>query len=207
MSAPAVWVVTASREHGLEDAPTELTAADERYTVLVDGELYERDNLARELGLQPSPSRSDAELVLAAYARWGDATPEHLKGVFGIVAWSSGERLLQAVRDPLGVRPLFRYENGTTVLLSNSIGALTRDERVQADVDRVAIAGLLSNRLPDHEETFFSPTYRTGRSLMGPTLAPLAGTGKPSGSLARRTIDGRHRSGGSCPRGAGEPKR
>jgi asparagine synthase (glutamine-hydrolysing) len=160
VSAPAVWVVTASREHGLEDAPIELTAANEEYTVLADGELYERDSLARELGLQPCPSRSDAELVLAAYARWGAATPERLKGVFSIAAWNRREQLLQAVRDPLGVRPLFRYEDGATILLSNSIAALTRDARVQADVNRVALAGLLSNRLPDHEETFFTRVRR-----------------------------------------------
>jgi asparagine synthase (glutamine-hydrolysing) len=160
VSAPAVWVVTASRESGLEDAPVELTAADEQYTVLVDGELYERDGLARELGLKPDPSRSDPELVLAAYARWGNATPERLKGVFSIVAWNSRKQTLQAVRDPLGIRPLFRSQDGTTVLLSNSIEALTRDARVRADVNPVALAGLLSNRLPDHEETFFTGVRR-----------------------------------------------
>lgn len=160
MSAPTAWVVAASRERGLEDAPTELTAADEQHAVFFDGELYERDGLARELGLPSDPARSDAELVLAAYRRWGGGTPEHLSGIFGLIAWNAGEHALQAVRDPLGVQPLFHCERGRTVLFSNSIGALTRDPRTPADVNAAALAGLLANRLPYHDETFFSGVQR-----------------------------------------------
>lgn len=152
--------MAASRERGLEDAPPELTAADERHTVLFDGVLYERESLERELGLEVNRARSNAELVLAAYQRWGDATPEHLNGIFSLVAWSAKDRALQAVRDPLGIQPLFRCEQGETVFLSNSIGALTLDPRVPTDVSAATLAGLLASRLPYHEETFFTHVQR-----------------------------------------------
>ena len=134
MNTPSEWVVAASCEGGLEDAPRGLIAADERHTVLFDGVVYERERLERELDLPARPARTDVELVLVAYSRWGEATPQRLNGTFTLVAWNAAERTLQAVRDPLGIQPLFRYERGDTVLLSNSLGALARDQRVPATV-------------------------------------------------------------------------
>jgi asparagine synthase (glutamine-hydrolysing) len=158
VNAPTEWVVAASCERGIEDAPLGFIAADERHTVLFDGVFYERESLERELDLPARPARTDAELVLAAYRRWGDATPERLNGTFTIVAWNAAGRTLQAVRDPLGIQPLFRYERGETVLLSNSLGALTR--RVSASVSPIALAARVARRTPNQEETFYSDVKR-----------------------------------------------
>jgi asparagine synthase (glutamine-hydrolysing) len=160
VSAPGEWVVAASCERGLEETPPDLVAADERYTVLFDGVLYDGERLERELGLPAESARTDAERVLAAYGRSGDATPEYLNGTFTIVAWNAAGRTLQAVRDPLGIQPLFRYDGGETVLFSNSLGALTRDPRVPARVSSIALAGWLARRMPDQEETYYSSVKR-----------------------------------------------
>jgi asparagine synthetase B (glutamine-hydrolysing) len=160
MSTPRQWVVVVSREHGFEDAPPDLTAVSETRTVFFDGQIYDRADLERELGLPSDLPRRDAELALAAYERWGEGTPEHLNGVFSLVAWDAERKALQAVRDPLGIRPLFRCERGDRVLLSNSIAVLTHDPRVPADVSPIALAGLLSGRLPYHVETFFPAVQR-----------------------------------------------
>jgi Asparagine synthase/Glutamine amidotransferase domain len=160
VSAPSGWVVAASCERGLEDTPPELTAADERHSVFFDGVLYERERLERELDISARPARTDAERVLAAYGRWGDATPERLNGTFTIVVWSATGQTLQAVRDPLGIQPLFRYETGETVLFSNSLEALTRDRRVRATVSPIALAARVARRMPYQAETFYSDVKR-----------------------------------------------
>ena len=160
MNTPSEWVVAASCENGLEDAPRRLIAADERHTVLFDGVVYERERLERELDLPARPARTDVELVLVAYSRWGEATPQRLNGTFTLVAWNAAERTLRAVRDPLGIQPLFRYERGDTVLLSNSLGALARDQRVPARVSPIALAARIARRMPYQEETFYSCVQR-----------------------------------------------
>jgi asparagine synthase (glutamine-hydrolysing) len=160
VNAPSEWVVAASCERGFEETPPELTAADERHVVLFDGVLYGREGLERKLDLPTRPARTDAELVLAAYGRWGEATPDRLNGTFTVIAWSAAGRTLQAVRDPLGIQPLFRSELGQTVLLSNSLGALTRDRRVPTTVSPIALAARVARRMPYQEETFYSGLKR-----------------------------------------------
>src|SRR6185503_4239800 len=54
-------------------------------TVLFDGILYERPDLARTLG--DGADGDDAALVLAAVARWGDDFLDHIKGLFAVVVW------------------------------------------------------------------------------------------------------------------------
>jgi asparagine synthase (glutamine-hydrolysing) len=160
VSAASAWVANVSLERGLEDTPAELTASDDRYTVFFDGTLYEPEDLTRSLGLPSDVERPETDLVLAAVRRWGESTPEHLRGIFGLVVWDAAEKALYAVRDPVGIQPLFRCERGNSVLLSNSIGALTHGQRAPAAPSPIALAGLLANRMPEHDETFFTHVRR-----------------------------------------------
>jgi asparagine synthetase B (glutamine-hydrolysing) len=157
VSTPGEWVVAGSYEQGLEGAPQGLSAASEDYTVFFDGVLYECEGLRRELDV---PARSQSELVLAAYERWGEEAPEHLNGTFTIVAWNTAERALHAVRDPLGIQPLFRSDCGNTAIFSNSLEALVADERVPATVSPIALAARIARRMPFQEETFYAAVKR-----------------------------------------------
>jgi asparagine synthase (glutamine-hydrolysing) len=136
--------------------------ADERAVVAFDGVLYNR----LELQKQPTPSiassesSSDADLVLQAYRRWGDDLPRKLNGIFALVIWDRANRKLLAVRDPLGIYPLFYAEVGSNLYLSPSIGALSRNPQVPDKVNRAALADHLLHRWPDLTETFFSHVRR-----------------------------------------------
>ena len=121
--------------------------------------MYERGRLEHELG-HPSGVRSDPELVLAAYRRWGNRTPERLNGTFTIVAWSAEEHALHAIRDPLGIQPLFRSEHGETIVFSNSLDALVRDGHAPATVSPIALAARIARRMPFQEETFYAAVVR-----------------------------------------------
>ncbi|MFF7128103.1 asparagine synthase (glutamine-hydrolyzing) [Streptomyces sp. NPDC008240] len=72
------------------------------------GEVYNHHQLRGELRRRGHVfrTRSDTEVVLRAYAEWGEAVAEHLEGMFAFAVWDEREQRLLLVRDRLGVKPL-----------------------------------------------------------------------------------------------------
>jgi len=89
-----------------------MTSADGRWTIVYNGEIYDHLELRRELDWT-FRTRSDAETVLAAFARWGPACAERLEGMFAFFVWDAERQRGFAVRDRLGVKPFaFSIERG-----------------------------------------------------------------------------------------------
>ena len=76
----------------------------------VAARLDERSSLTARLGLEGDAGPTDAELLLAAYRRWGAALPEELSGDFALVLWDPAERRLLCAVDPQGIGALFTAE-------------------------------------------------------------------------------------------------
>lgn len=90
-------------------APQPWVCPDSGCVVVADSRLDERAPLARALGLRDRPSDQigDAELIAAAWQRWGEACTAHLTGDFAFVAWDPRTHTLHCARDITGVRPLY----------------------------------------------------------------------------------------------------
>ncbi|KUL32103.1 asparagine synthase (glutamine-hydrolyzing) [Streptomyces regalis] len=73
------------------------------------GEVYNHHALRAELRARGHAfhTRSDTEVVLRAYAEWGEDVADHLEGMFAFAVWDERARRLLLVRDRLGVKPLF----------------------------------------------------------------------------------------------------
>jgi asparagine synthase (glutamine-hydrolysing) len=113
--------------------------------VAADARIDGRSSLVpslREQGHDVSTGAPDAELILHAYAVWGDRCLDHLLGDFAFVLWDGRRRRLLAARDQLGVAQLFYAQAGGTLIVGNTIQSLllhpgvpdTLDERTSADV-------------------------------------------------------------------------
>lgn len=85
--------------------------------------LYNRGTLEHAIG-QSIEHCSDADVVWHAYMKWGSALVDHLVGDFSFVLYDSHKSKLIAVRDHLGVRPLYfcKLENG--ILFASSMAIL-----------------------------------------------------------------------------------
>ncbi|MGW7041428.1 asparagine synthase (glutamine-hydrolyzing) [Streptomyces avermitilis] len=83
------------------DAPTAVLS--------YSGEIYNHHELRAELRGRGHTfrTRSDTEVVLRAYAEWGEGLADHLDGMFAFAVWDERARRLLLVRDRLGVKPLF----------------------------------------------------------------------------------------------------
>ena len=61
---------------------------------------------------------TDAEVVLHAYAEWGESFAERLDGMFGLAVWDPARRSLLLVRDRAGIKPVYYHPTPSGVLLS-----------------------------------------------------------------------------------------
>ncbi len=87
-----------------------------RHEVLVaDLRLDNRDELALALGLPPhrAQSMADADILMAAWTRWGEDCLGRLVGDYAFALWDGARRRLVLARDPLGMRPL-HYHRGAS---------------------------------------------------------------------------------------------
>lgn len=83
-----------------------MTSADGRHWIAFNGEVYNYLELRAELAGYPFRTRTDTEVILAAWQRWGAAALDRFVGMFAFLLWDAHARTLVAVRDRFGVKPL-----------------------------------------------------------------------------------------------------
>ena len=123
----------------LSDAARQpMASADGRLQIVYNGELYNFRELRAEL--EPLGhrfrSRSDTEVLLAAWAQWGTKALERFNGMFAFALWDSRERVLMLARDRFGVKPLYYARAGDTFLFGSEIKAITAHGAYRTELDR-----------------------------------------------------------------------
>ena len=92
-----------------------------RWTIVYNGELFNHRALRVELEARGVSfrTRSDTEVVLQAVVQHGAQVVERFRGMFAFVLWDAQEHELIAVRDQIGVKPLY-YVVADDVLVAAS---------------------------------------------------------------------------------------
>lgn len=125
------------------------TSRNGRVVVVYNGELYNADELQRELrdsGAVPAGfrTRCDTEVVAEAIAAWGaDAFPR-FRGMFAVGAFDLESRELLLARDPLGVKPLYWWCDGRELLFASDVRALVEHPAVSRTPNLNAVSAYLS---------------------------------------------------------------
>jgi asparagine synthase (glutamine-hydrolysing) len=127
-----------------------------------DARIDNRDDLIRVLCPPGSGSDAftDAELILAAYERWGVTCPEHLLGAFAFAIWDGQNRRLYCARDHFGVRPFYYYAGPRLFGFGSEVKALFELQDVPRSINEARIADKLAYRADDVEHTFYRGIYR-----------------------------------------------
>ncbi len=115
-----------------------------------NGEIYNFKELRKELDFD-FKSEGDAEVIIAAYLRWGIDFVKHLRGMFAI-ALKDGDTLY-LFRDRLGKKPLYYYEGSSFIFASElkAIVPFLKQNRMNYD----ALLSYLAFLAPTSPFTFF----------------------------------------------------
>lgn len=131
-----------------------MTDASGRCTMVFNGEVYNYIELRSELSGYPFRSKTDSEVVLAAYATWGEQCLARFLGMFAFAIWDEQEQKLFAARDRFGVKPFYYHSGGEAFLFASEIKAL-HAAGVAAEPDPCAWATYLVHGYCDHNPKTF----------------------------------------------------
>jgi asparagine synthase (glutamine-hydrolysing) len=123
-----------------------MTDRDGEAALSYNGEVYNFMDLRRELISEgvTFKSRSDTEVILEGYLRWGIDLFPRLRGMFALAIWDGAKRKLVLARDSLGIKPLYVYCDSKTLLFASEIRALLASGFVPRKLDPAGLGSYLS---------------------------------------------------------------
>ena len=155
-----------------------MSTPDGRFLLVYDGEVYNYRELRTELAElgHEFTTRSDTEVVLAAWAQWGSAALDRFNGMFALAILDTTTGELTLARDQFGIKPLYLAADGSgRVAFGSEIRPVLAAAVVPRRPDGVTIYRYLCFRVHDDtERTFFD---RVTRLLPG-QLAVITATGR-----------------------------
>lgn len=123
-----------------------------RWTLSFNGEIYNYRELRRELEAAGKRflTQSDSEVLINAFAEWGEQGLRKLRGMYAFALWDDECKELWLARDPFGVKPLYYAQAGPYIWLASQARALARCAPVDTDRSAAGLVGFyLWGAVPD----------------------------------------------------------
>ena len=123
--------------------------------IVFNGEIYNFQEIRLQLNYD-FITNSDTEVILAAVQEKGlDWFIEQANGMFAIALYNSKNNQLFLIRDRLGIKPLYFYNDGENLIFSSEIKAILSSGLVEAKFNEEAVDEYLANRYVRSPYTFF----------------------------------------------------
>lgn len=153
-----------------------MASADGRFQLVYNGEIYNFEQLRKELSNTASlRGRSDTEVLVEGIAEWGlRATVEKLNGMFGFAVWDTKERTLSLVRDRMGIKPVYYGNCSGTFLFGSELKALRAHPQFNADIDRSALGSFLEHSYIPSDRSIYQGVHK-----LPPAHILTLGDGRP----------------------------
>lgn len=115
---------------------------DGRYTLSYNGELYNTEDLRKQLLLKgySFKGHSDTEVLLTSYIEWKEKCIDLFNGIFAFAIWDEKEQKLFVARDRMGVKPLFYTEKDGGFIFGSELKAILAHPDVKTEIDREGLS-------------------------------------------------------------------
>src|SRR3990170_6247198 len=114
-----------------------MQSTDGRLVICYNGEIYNFREIRHELQTHGYEfrSRSDTEVILSAWALWGESSLDRLRGMFAFAIWDNSQRVLWLARDRLGEKPLYYTFIKNRLIFSSEIRSLLASGVIERRID------------------------------------------------------------------------
>ena len=136
-----------------------------RYTIVHNGEIYNYIELKDELSKKgySFKSKTDTEVIAAAYDCWQEECVDHFDGMFAFAIWDEKEKELFVSRDRFGEKPFYYFFDNAQFVFASEMKAIWA-----AGIDRTPNRKMLFNYItigysdnPQNTgETFFENIFK-----------------------------------------------
>jgi asparagine synthase (glutamine-hydrolysing) len=130
-----------------ERARQPMSYVDGRYWLTYNGEVYNYIELREELrGLgHRFVTDCDSEVILAAYAQWGQECQLRFNGMWAFAIWDASERRLFLSRDRFGIKPLHYCDHAGAFVFASELKAFLTLPWIDGAFDPEILAETLIN--------------------------------------------------------------
>jgi asparagine synthase (glutamine-hydrolysing) len=129
-------------------------------SVVFNGEIYNFLELKEELSRRGSPfeTRTDTEVLLAGYEKWGSDLVDRIEGMFAFALLDSNDHTVFCARDHFGKKPLFYFLDGSRFVFASEMKALLAFPEVRSalELDELSVARVLVFGYVPSPATLFS---------------------------------------------------
>jgi asparagine synthase (glutamine-hydrolysing) len=135
---------------------------DERIWVVFNGEIYNYQELRRELVDKGHAFKTltDTEVLVHLYEEYGPDLVVKLRGMFAFALWDENKKLLFLTRDRVGIKPLYYCLNENSLCFGSEVKALLADPDCRRDIDPTMIDRFLTFYYMPGEETLFKNIFK-----------------------------------------------
>jgi asparagine synthase (glutamine-hydrolysing) len=115
--------------------------------LVFNGEIYNYRELRAECRRRGHVFRTegDAEVLLHAWAEWGEGALARVNGMFALAVWDDRTRRLTLASDPFGEKPLYYAHAGGRLVFASSLRAILCDRAVAGGEDADALAAFVAH--------------------------------------------------------------
>ena len=178
-----------------------MASADQRVTIVFNGEIYNFHALRAELEARGHTfhSGTDTEVLLALYREHGEGMTAKLRGMYAFALYDADRRGVLLARDPYGIKPLYVADNGTTLRAASQVQALLAMGEIDTTADPAGHAGFfLWGHVPEPHTMYrgiraFPPGHTQWIDANGPRsprpFATLNGALREAEALAEPVSD------------------
>ncbi len=122
-----------------------MSSGNNRYWITFNGEIYNfKEVRSQFLKDENFTSQTDTEVILKLYQKIGVDCVKHFRGMFAFAIWDDVEKTCFIARDPLGIKPLYYYQSGNTLLFASEIKAILATKLVNFNLSVEGLYGYLT---------------------------------------------------------------
>jgi asparagine synthase (glutamine-hydrolysing) len=126
--------------------------------ITYNGEIYNYIELKAELQGKGHTfyTRSDTEVILAAYTEWGTDCVTHFNGMWAFVLFDAAKNIFFGSRDRFGVKPFYYHRAAGVFVFASEQKALLKHPKVRSGINAEAIADyFIAGEIEYREEGVF----------------------------------------------------
>lgn len=128
--------------------PLHYTApAGNRFSITYNGEVYNFLELRRELESLGHRffSETDTEVIVAAFAQWGESSLLRFNGMWAFAIWDHEKRCLFLARDRFGIKPLYYAVRAGTLYFASELKAFLALTSFPVELNQELVPGIISS--------------------------------------------------------------
>ncbi len=134
----------------------------ENFVITYNGEVYNLKEIRKELEKEgyTFKSKSDTEVILKAFHRWGFDAVHKFRGMFAFAIWDKTKKELILCRDRVGIKPFYYYYKDGFFAFASELKAFHLHPKFEKNIDYTALTLYLQYGYIPAPYSIFQNTFK-----------------------------------------------